>query len=196
MRPDSSWQGADCKESPRNKIEKLKKNIFIRNFAMSAAILSDAEWADRFSRIIRKLWCEPFDLALKTNPRRLRLSTLSTSYGFLSDCHSERSEESVPSVTEPRLSQMLRMPALSPSAFTQDKLRRMGLSMTILLRVVSLPPGLLVILRRSMDPIRIHLLSMMSALVRRTLYSVGSENTHQSGTSNKCSPSFRCRMGR
>ncbi len=56
----------------------------------------------------------------------------------LSSCHSEPfgraqdkfREESVPSSTGPRLSQMLRVPALSPSAFTQDKLRRMGLSMT------------------------------------------------------------------
>ncbi len=47
------------------------------------------------------------------------------------------SEGSVPRSTGLWLSQMLRVPALSPSALTQDKLRRMGLSMTIVERVLS-----------------------------------------------------------
>jgi hypothetical protein len=102
--------------------------------------------------IMRKLWFDPFDVALKTSPsaklragpRRLRASP----------CHPERNEGSEPSPTRPWLNQMLRAAQHDNSVEDVSHL------------------VFLFILRRSMDPIRIHLFRLMSVVGRRTLNSV------------------------
>lgn len=75
---------------------------------------------------------------------------------WASPCYPESNEGSEPSPITPCFSQMLRASALNGIE---------GLSMTILLRVS--PTWFFVIIRPSINSIRIHLLKMMSAVGRR-----------------------------